>query len=161
MRNIRISVFIVPQNGDFVKVSKIKEGKCCFKTPVRHIIRQAVTQRSARSEPRPELCILHGRRPDHDGTRAVQAEGCLPRSRQGLPYQPAHQGPGLLRAGHLQVTRSWNCVAVGCGHDALWWKTFFAALAEGDYHDPLSIEVEDPLMPNNLVVIQKSAVISE
>ena len=31
----------------------------------------------------------------------------------------------------------------------------------GDYHGPLSIEVEDPLMPNNLVAIQKSAVISE
>ena len=46
-----ISVFIVPQNSGFVKVSKIKEEKCCFKTPVRHIIRQAVTQRSARSEP--------------------------------------------------------------------------------------------------------------
>ena len=87
-----ISVFIVPQNSGFVKVSKIKEGKCCFKTPVRNIIRQAVTQCSARSEPRPEPCILQGRRPDHDGTRTVQAEGC--------------------------------------GHDTLWWKTFFAALAE-------------------------------
>ena len=31
----------------------------------------------------------------------------------------------------------------------------------GDYHGPVSIEVEDPLMPNNLVAIQKSAVISE
>lgn len=59
------------------------------------------------------------------------------------------------------VTRSWNCVAVGYGHDALWWKTFFATLAEGDYHGLLSIEIEDPLMPNNLVAIQKSAVISE
>ena len=59
------------------------------------------------------------------------------------------------------VARSWNCVAVGCGHDALWWKTFFAALAEGNYHGLVSIEVEDPLMPNNLVAIQKSAVISE
>lgn len=28
------------------------------------------------------------------------------------------------------VTPTWNCVAVGCGHDALWWKTFFATLAE-------------------------------
>ena len=55
------------------------------------------------------------------------------------------------------VTRSWNYVAVGYGHDALWWKTFFATLAEGDYHGPVSIEVEDPLMPNNLVAIQKSA----
>ena len=59
------------------------------------------------------------------------------------------------------VTPTWNCVAVGCGHDALWWKTCFAALAEGDYHGPVSIEVEDPLMSNNLVAIQKSAVIFE
>ena len=55
------------------------------------------------------------------------------------------------------VPRSWNYVAVGYGHDALWWKTFFATLAEGDYHGPVSIEVEDPLMPNNLIAIQKSA----
>ena len=31
----------------------------------------------------------------------------------------------------------------------------------GDYHGPVSIKIEDPLMPNNLVAIQKSAVISE
>ncbi len=31
----------------------------------------------------------------------------------------------------------------------------------GDYHGSVSIEVEDPLMPNNLVAIQKSAVIFE
>ena len=27
----------------------------------------------------------------------------------------------------------------------------------GDYHGPVSIKIEDPLMPNNLVAIQKSA----
>lgn len=48
-----------------------------------------------------------------------------------------------------------------CGHDALWWKTFFCSSGRGDYYGPLSIEVEDPLMTNNLVAIQKSAVISE
>jgi sugar phosphate isomerase/epimerase len=53
--------------------------------------------------------------------------------------------------------RCWNYVAVGYGHDYLWWKTFFAILAAGDYHGPVSIEVEDPLMTNNLVAIQKSA----
>ncbi len=53
--------------------------------------------------------------------------------------------------------RCWNYVAVGYGHDDLWWKTFFAILAAGDYHGPVSIEVEDPLMPNNLIAIQKSA----
>lgn len=53
--------------------------------------------------------------------------------------------------------RAWNYVAVGYGHDHLWWKEFFATLAQYDYHGPVSIEVEDPLMPNNLVAIQKSA----
>ncbi len=57
----------------------------------------------------------------------------------------------------LAVNRSWNYVAVGYGQDHLWWKEFFATLAQGDYHGPVSIEVEDPLMPNNLVAIQKSA----
>ena len=57
----------------------------------------------------------------------------------------------------IAVNRSWNYVAVGYGHDHLWWKEFFATLAQGDYHGPVSIEVEDPLMPNNLVAIQKSA----
>ena len=55
------------------------------------------------------------------------------------------------------VDRVWNYVAVGYGHDHLWWKEFFATLAMGDYHGPVCIEVEDPSMPNNLVAIQKSA----
>lgn len=53
--------------------------------------------------------------------------------------------------------RCWNYVAVGYGHDHLWWKEFLAILAQGDYHGPVSIEVEDPLMTNNLVAIKKSA----
>lgn len=53
--------------------------------------------------------------------------------------------------------RCWNYVAVGYGHDHLWWKTFFGILAAGDYHGPVSIEVEDPMMPDNLVAIRKSA----
>ena len=55
------------------------------------------------------------------------------------------------------VDRVWNYVAVGYGHDHLWWKEFFATLAMGDYHGPVCIEVEDPSMPNNLVAIRKSA----
>lgn len=57
----------------------------------------------------------------------------------------------------IAKNRVWNYVAVGYGHDHLWWKEFFGTLAAGDYHGPVSIEVEDPLMPNNLVAIQKSA----
>lgn len=55
------------------------------------------------------------------------------------------------------ANRVWNYVAVGYGHDQLWWKEFFGTLAAGDYHGPVCIEVEDPLMPNNLIAIRKSA----
>lgn len=55
------------------------------------------------------------------------------------------------------ANRAWNYVAVGYGHDQLWWKEFFGTLAAGDYHGPVCIEVEDPLMPNNLIAIRKSA----
>lgn len=57
----------------------------------------------------------------------------------------------------VAVNRVWNYVAVGFGHSELWWKEFFGTLAMGDYHGPVSIEVEDALFPNNLVAIQRSA----
>ena len=57
----------------------------------------------------------------------------------------------------VAVNRVWNYVAVGYGHDHLWWKEFFGTLVMSDYHGSVSIEVEDRLMPNNLVAIQKSA----
>ena len=53
--------------------------------------------------------------------------------------------------------RGWNYVSVGYGHDHLWWKEFFGTLAAGDYHGPVCIEVEDPLMPDNLVAVERSA----
>ncbi len=53
--------------------------------------------------------------------------------------------------------RAWNYVAVGYGHDHLWWKEFFGNLVAGGYCGPVSIEVEDPLMPNNEIAIRKSA----
>lgn len=53
--------------------------------------------------------------------------------------------------------RSWNYVAVGYGHDNLWWKEFFSNLVAGGYCGPVSIEVEDPLMPDNEIAIRKSA----
>lgn len=53
--------------------------------------------------------------------------------------------------------RCWNYVAVGYGHDDLWWKEFFGTLVAGGYCGPVSIEVEDPLMPNNEIAIRKSA----
>ncbi|EJN06714.1 sugar phosphate isomerase/epimerase [Phyllobacterium sp. YR531] len=53
--------------------------------------------------------------------------------------------------------RAWNYVAVGYGHDHLWWKEFFATLAAGSYVGPVSIEVEDFLMSNDLMAIERSA----
>jgi sugar phosphate isomerase/epimerase len=40
-------------------------------------------------------------------------------------------------------TRAWNYVAVGMGHDVLWWKTFFALLSMSGYNGAISLEMED------------------
>lgn len=53
--------------------------------------------------------------------------------------------------------RTWNYVAVGYGHDELWWREFFATLTAGNYCGPVSIEVEDFLMSSNMMAIKKSA----
>lgn len=42
--------------------------------------------------------------------------------------------------------RSWNYVAVGCGHDALWWKEFVSVLRMSGYDDIISLEMEDLTM---------------
>lgn len=42
--------------------------------------------------------------------------------------------------------RSWNYVAVGCGHDLQWWKEFFSVVRMGGYDGPVSIEMEDMTM---------------
>lgn len=42
--------------------------------------------------------------------------------------------------------RSWNYVAVGCGHDALWWKEFVSVLRMSGYDDVISLEMEDLTM---------------
>lgn len=43
-------------------------------------------------------------------------------------------------------TRSWNYVAVGCGQDLLWWKTFFSVLRMTGYNGDVSLEMEDLTM---------------
>ena len=42
--------------------------------------------------------------------------------------------------------RSWNYVAVGCGHDARWWKEFVSVLRMSGYDDIISLEMEDLTM---------------
>jgi sugar phosphate isomerase/epimerase len=44
------------------------------------------------------------------------------------------------------ASRSWNYVAVGFGHDALWWKTFFATVRMAGYDGAVSLEMEDMSM---------------
>lgn len=42
--------------------------------------------------------------------------------------------------------RSWNYVAVGCGHDLQWWKEFFSVCRMAGYNDHVSLEMEDMTM---------------
>lgn len=43
-------------------------------------------------------------------------------------------------------TRTWNYVAVGCGQDLQWWKTFFSVLRMTGYNGDVSLEMEDLTM---------------
>ncbi len=42
--------------------------------------------------------------------------------------------------------RSWNYVAVGCGHDLQWWKEFFSVVRMCGYDGEVSLEMEDLTM---------------
>lgn len=42
--------------------------------------------------------------------------------------------------------RSWNYVAIGCGHDLQWWKEFFSVARMIGYDDVVSLEMEDLTM---------------
>lgn len=42
--------------------------------------------------------------------------------------------------------RTWNYVAVGCGHDLMWWKEFFSVLSMTGYTGWVSLEMEDLTM---------------
>ena len=44
-------------------------------------------------------------------------------------------------------TRSWNYVAVGCGHGSQWWKEFFSTVRMAGYDGDVSLEMEDLTMP--------------
>ena len=47
----------------------------------------------------------------------------------------------------LLDTRSWNYVAVGCGHGSQWWKEFFSTVRMAGYDGDVSLEMEDLTMP--------------
>lgn len=42
--------------------------------------------------------------------------------------------------------RSWNFVAVGCGHDLQWWREFFSIVKMSGYDEHISLEMEDLTM---------------
>lgn len=42
--------------------------------------------------------------------------------------------------------RTWNYVAVGCGHDLQWWKEFFSVVRMMGYNGFVSLEMEDLTM---------------
>lgn len=44
------------------------------------------------------------------------------------------------------ATRTWNYVAVGCGHDMQWWKEFFSVCRMSGYNGHVSLEMEDLTM---------------
>lgn len=51
--------------------------------------------------------------------------------------------------------RAWNFVALGHGHDVLWWKEFFSVLSMCGYKGTVSLEMEDLTM-EPLAVLKKS-----
>ncbi len=44
------------------------------------------------------------------------------------------------------VSRAWNYVAVGCGHDLQWWREFFSVVRMLGYNGHVSLEMEDLTM---------------
>lgn len=55
---------------------------------------------------------------------------------------------GLLDNSRVEdvKNRTWNYVAVGCGHDLKWWKEFFSVLSMVGYDGVVSLEMEDLTM---------------
>lgn len=53
------------------------------------------------------------------------------------------------------TNRTWNFVALGYGHDNLWWSEFFSVVNMLGYDGPISLENEDATMPP-LTAVKKS-----
>lgn len=57
--------------------------------------------------------------------------------------------------------RAWNYVAVGFGHDYIWWKNFMAALKINGYDGTVSIEVEDRTMDIHTAISRSASFLRE
>lgn len=51
--------------------------------------------------------------------------------------------------------RSWTYCALGYGHDVFWWKRYIMALLQMNYDGPMSLEIEDVVMPS-VIALAKS-----
>ena len=57
--------------------------------------------------------------------------------------------------------RSWNYVALGHGHDVLWWKEFFSVLGMCGYRGTVSLEMEDLTMEPLAALRKSTSVLKE
>jgi sugar phosphate isomerase/epimerase len=67
----------------------------------------------------------------------------------------ADQGLVGRHDGHRVDPRAWNYVALGHGHDAQWWKEYYAVARYIGYDGPVSLEMEDMSM-DPLTGVKKS-----
>ncbi len=72
------------------------------------------------------------------------------------------QANGLLDTQGIEsyATRSWNYVALGYGHDLVWWKEFFSILVMVGYQGPVSLEMEDMTMDQTSGVLKSLEVLN-
>ena len=57
--------------------------------------------------------------------------------------------------------RSWTYCALGYGHDVFWWKRYLMTLLELGYDGPLSLEIEDVVMPSVIATAKSADLLKE
>jgi len=57
--------------------------------------------------------------------------------------------------------RAWNYVALGYGHDALWWKEFLCAVRMAGYDGEVSLEMEDVSMESETGIRKSLEILKE
>ena len=57
--------------------------------------------------------------------------------------------------------RSWTYCALGYGHDVFWWKRYLMTLLQFGYDGPLSLEIEDVVMPSVIATAKSVDLLKE
>ena len=57
--------------------------------------------------------------------------------------------------------RSWTYCALGYGHDVFWWKRYLMTLLQFGYDGPLSLEIEDVVMPSVIATAKSADLLKE